>query len=117
MRAVFKAPGERAHAMVVPNDLHTIQDLVGGYIETVTIPVTSRIGNEKGLIIICDEEGKLKEGVQPNFWCLTACDEIYGPVLVVGADGEDFGSLTDHDVDLVLDKMNIMPNSEFATCL
>ena len=117
MRTVFKAPGERAHAMVVPNDLHTLQDLVGGYIETVTIPVTPRIGNEKDLIIICDEEGKLKEGVQPNFWCLTACDEIYGPVLVVGADGEDFGSLTDRDVDLVLEKMNWKPDYPYSAYL
>ena len=57
MKILYKKPGEAPEIRDVANDLGALQDLVGGYIETVTV------GN---VVIICNEEGKLK-GMPLNF--------------------------------------------------
>lgn len=52
IRAVVKRPGEAAFMTVINNELETLQKIVGGYIETITIA--------DNLVIVCNEEGKLK---------------------------------------------------------
>ena len=37
MRVIFKEPGKEPRTMVIPNELKVLQDLVGGYIETLKI--------------------------------------------------------------------------------
>lgn len=119
LKAVYKEPGKAAEIKEIPNDLHTLQELVGGYIEAITIPAgnDAAVLNAKDIVIICDEEGKIKEGVKPNFYCFYAGDEIYGPVVVVGANGENFDSLTDYDAELVMRTMNWHPETPDATIL
>ncbi len=80
MKAIIKAPNEAVgHHVVVPNDLHTFQSLVGGYIETV--PVT------RGVVMVINECGKINNLPYnisiPHDW-------IAGTLLVVGVEGEDF---------------------------
>ncbi len=75
--------------------LRRLQELVGGYIETVSprIPVSDK------LVMICDEEGKLKE--KPVSELATACayllagDYLVGDVIILSADRDDFVGLTD----------------------
>lgn len=88
MRILFKEPGKEPRTMIIPNTLKMLQDLVGGYIETVRI-------SDKGILIM-NEEGKLL-GLEPNFYLGAIGDTIVGPVLVVGEDGEDFASLPDDE--------------------
>ena len=70
------------------NDLETLQQYVGGYIETIQY---------NDVIIICNDEGKLNY-MQPNR--AIGSDIIFGPFLVVGDDFEnaDFKSLTERQI-------------------
>ena len=88
MRAIYKAPGKDPQTVEIENTLSVLQQIVGGYIETVRI-------SDKGILIM-NEEGKLL-GLEPNFYLGAIGDTIGGPVLVVGEDGEDFVSLPDDE--------------------
>ena len=53
IRVIIKRPGEPyGHAFNIVNSLETLQHIVGGYIETVTL------GSD--WTIICNEEGRLR---------------------------------------------------------
>lgn len=82
MRVLIKSPGSDYRQIVVPNQLEVLQQLVDGYIETVTIH-----GATKDIVVICDEEGRLK-GKEPN--CTIAGVSFVGSIVVCGVDGEDF---------------------------
>ena len=73
-------------AITVPNELREIQKLVHGYIETIHLDEHS--------ILICNEEGKII-GLPFNRALPTGRDAIFGNFIIVGDAGEDFGSLTD----------------------
>ena len=92
MRVLYKEPGKAPRSMVIPNTLKMLQDLVGGYIETVRI--------SDNIVMIMNEEGKLK-GLEPNFFFGALGDIIIGPVIIAGEDGEDFASLSDEDADYI----------------
>jgi hypothetical protein len=87
---------------VIDNDLKTFQDIVGGYIEVVTFYY------EGGTVLcIINEEGKLN-GSRPNFafpihWQdKTYYDIIFGDVLFVGEDGEEFRGLNRDEIEHAL---------------
>lgn len=91
MRVLYKVPGTPSfRQLLVPNDLHTLQDLVGGYIETVTA------GVDPDVVLIVNEEGAIRKDVEYN--CVIRCKDsrgafdcpIFGPILMVGVDGEEF---------------------------
>lgn len=99
MRALYKAPDDtKFRQILVPNGLHPLQELVGGYIETVTVQVKPQV------IVICNEEARLKrlpynctiEGKDytGEFDC-----PFFGPILLVGADGDEF---TDVPISVVM---------------
>lgn len=75
--------------------LRRLQEPVGGYIETVAhrFPVSDK------LVMLCDEEGKLKE--KPANDLATACayllagDCLVGDVIILSVDRDDFVGLTD----------------------
>lgn len=83
MTAIIKHPGQPAVSQEVENSLKALQNLVGGYIETVSLP--------HGICMIVNEEGKL-QGLQPNF--RLDHDLIVGTAVFVGVSGEDFCSLS-----------------------
>lgn len=68
----------------LPNKLHSMQDFVGGYIETVHLG-----GN---LVLVCDEEGKLKK--KPVGWALRIREDKYellsGNFFVCRENGDEF---------------------------
>ena len=99
MRALYKAPDDtKFRQILVPNERHPLQELVGGYIETVTVQVKPQV------IVICNEEARLKrlpynctiEGKDytGEFDC-----PFFGPILLVGADGDEF---TDVPISVVM---------------
>lgn len=88
IRVYYKRPGKNLIEVKIPNELDWLQGAVEGYIETVTLK-RSENGMPR-LVMICNEEGKLKD-MQQNFRWLY--DEVVGPVLFVGADDE--GDFTD----------------------
>ena len=82
MKIVIKEPNQKARGSFVPRggaQLHILQNLVGGYIEVYPI--------REDLLLIIDEEGKLKDKPM-NFFIPN--DYIAGTAIFVGKDGEDF---------------------------
>lgn len=77
--AIIKRPGEDAELATIENELHQLQELVGGYIECVTI--------EPGLIAVVDEEGIINS---KPFNMKLGVHQLFGTIVFVGVDGEEF---------------------------
>lgn len=92
MRVIYKAPGLPAEIRDVPSTLEALQELVGGYIETVTVATDAAI--------ICNEEGCLI-GLEPN--CTLLGLHFVGPIVVAGVAGEEFTDLPEVGVKVFLD--------------
>ena len=92
MRVLYKEPGQDPRSMVIPNELKVLQDLVGGYIETLKIA--------DNVVMIFNEEGKLLD-LAPNFFVGAIADVILGPVIIAGEDGDEFTSLTEDDAAFI----------------
>lgn len=82
MIAIKKEPGRRARVVEIENDLKALQQAVGGWIETVTLP--------NGLCVICDEEGLLK---RKSYNTYIGGIDFVGTILIVGVDGENFADV------------------------
>ena len=96
IKAVLKRPGELPHIVHIGNNLKVLQDLVGGYIETVTLA--------SDLVIICNEEGRLL-GLEPN--CTVCGVSFVGNIIIAAYDDE--GNFT--DVKLSRDELMLLfPN-------
>ena len=89
MRAIYKAPGKDPQRVEIGND-GFLQQIVGGYIETVRI-------SDNGILVM-NEEGKLR-GLEPNFYLGAIGDTIVGPVLIVGENGDEFADLPADEAD------------------
>lgn len=87
---LIKEPGKDAYRAEIGNTLESLQSEVGGSIEAVTIA--------DGLVLICDEEGKLKNRTA-NF--SFAGDVFVGTVILAGTDGEDFATLPECTEELI----------------
>lgn len=83
LRVLVKRPGLPLRAEVVENTLRSMQELVDGPIECVTVT--------EDLAIVCNEEGRLR-GLSPSVRLLGV--EFVGPVAFVGTRGEDFTDIT-----------------------
>ena len=83
LRVLVKRPGLPLRAEVVENTLRSMQDLVDGPIECVTVATD--------LAIVCNEEGRLR-GLSPSATILGT--QFVGPVAFVGVRGEDFMDIT-----------------------
>ena len=92
MKVIYKEPGKEAEIRNIDNDLETLQNLVGGYIEHLTFI--------KGVGMIMNEEGKLHD-MEPNF--IYGWDMVVGPVIFVGESGEDFRDISDDEAMRVLE--------------
>lgn len=103
MKVLMVKPGKEPQEMEITNDLHLLQQLVGGYIEV------HPIDGVKGTVIICNEEGKLQglpfnrplKMIDPRTGRDRIYDLVHGDFLVVGDGGEDFCSLTDDQLKLL----------------
>lgn len=93
MKVLYKKPGEAPEIREVENDLKPLQDLVGGYIETV------KVGD---VVIICNEEGKLK-GLPINFLVNANgyIDVIVGPAIFCREKGIEFTDIKDEDIEAI----------------
>ena len=77
-----KRPGEVPALTEIDNDLKTLQTIVDGYIEIVTLT--------KDLVIICNEDGKLL-GLDHN--CRILGENFVGTIIFSGKRGENLASL------------------------
>jgi hypothetical protein len=95
MKVLVIEPGKQPEEMEVKNELETMQDIVGGYIEAI-YPFDDPIA------LVCNEEGKI-EGLPPNRMLYSkdgrAYDVIVGTFFVCGLGKEDFVSLSQDLID------------------
>ena len=90
IRVIIKAPGKDPEIQWIENELHTLQGIVGGYIEAYILD------HDLGMMI-CNEEKLIP--LPGNFWldifCEGAFDLVVGTVVFAGHDErmEEFVSL------------------------
>jgi hypothetical protein len=89
VKILVKEPGENLEIREVEDKLKSYQDIVGGYIETVSIA--------ENLILVCNEEGLLLD-LSIN---IVNGHPFCGTVFFVRTEGENFASLTDADIELI----------------
>ena len=83
--------GQKPYVHEVENEIRSLQELVGGYIELLHL--------SPSILLICDEESKLK-GREGNRH--VGHEIIAGQFIVVGDAGESFRSLTSVEQKIVL---------------
>ena len=100
IKVLFKRVGYPTMVKCIPNTLEAFQGLVGGYIETV-----GGLGGD--LVLVCNEEGKLK-GLDPHL--ITAeFDIVVGDVIVTAYDGDgDFRDLSDEEITTAIEILEEM---------
>ena len=79
---LIKEPNDNPQLIKIPNRLSSLQLVVGGYIETVTIA--------SDLVIICNEEGRIKD---LPYNCSICGVDFYGTIILCGFDGEEFADV------------------------
>lgn len=80
MKAIRINPGQRAEDIEVENSVEALQEVVGGYIEVVNMPVND-------MAILRDEDGLMK---QKDYNCRIMGIDFVGTILFVGIKGEEF---------------------------
>lgn len=101
MKIVIKEPNEKPRSTFVPRggaQLHILQNLVDGYIEV--YPILD------DLLLIIDEEGKLKDKPM-NFFIPN--DYIAGTAVFVGKDGEDFTDCpySVEEIEVIIEELDV----------
>ncbi len=94
MRIVIKKVGQFPEVREIKGTLENIKEIVGGYIEC--FPVFDNV------LCVCNEEGKLLK-LPANF--LFGGDVIVGDVFFCAGGEEDFESLKDHQVEVLMNTM------------
>lgn len=96
MKVVVKKAGHEPEVREIKSELHEMQSIVGGYIQCVNV-----VDN---ILCVCNEEGKLM-GLTPNF--IFNEDVIVGDVFFCAAGEEDFESLNDDQVELLINILHV----------
>ena len=96
MKVVVKKVGQEPEVKEI-DGLHEMQEIVGGYIEAFLI-------TNDPIVCVCNEEGKLMN-LPANFICNG--DVIVGDVFFCGTDEEDFISLTDEQIEFIMNVLHI----------
>ncbi len=92
LRVMVIEPGREPEERILKGDLESMQEVVGGPIET------TRNWNLPGLVLVVNEEGKIKD-LPINRG--THCDIIYGTFFVCRLGSDDFKSLYDKDIERI----------------
>lgn len=91
MKVVVKRPGKPAAVKVIDGSLESMQDIVGGYIETFHIA--------QNVLCVVNEEGLVRDlpfnFTAPPFF-------VYGTAFFCGQQGEDMVGLDDGWIDTIL---------------
>jgi hypothetical protein len=95
MKILYKEPGKAPEVREIENDLKPMQELVGGYIETIRLD---------DILIVINEDGKI-EGLEPNFYVEAIDDIIVGPVFFCREDGEEFADIGENDIKWITKRL------------
>lgn len=100
IRVVYKQVGKPFEVRTIPNTLEACQELVGGYIEPVTICTD--------LVLVCNEEGLIL-GLEPNPFLGYA---FRGDWFLCGRDGEEFTDVPAQWIDMHMHRARIGEGEE-----
>lgn len=89
LRCVVYRCGEEPTIEEIPNELHALQELVGGYLE--------RIPLYDNMVILCDDDGKMKRLPLNR---TVGRIPIVGTFILVGEKGSEFCSLAEWQTKL-----------------
>ena len=96
IRVVMVEPGKYAREEVIGTDIYELQNAVGGGLIDACYPF------EELVCIVCNDEGKIN-GMRPNRALRADDGRIYdvicGPFFICDCSTENFGSLTDEQVE------------------
>lgn len=98
MKVSYYKVGCEPETIEIENSLEALQELVGGYIEVVTIDRT------KSILLICNEEGRIDQLPKNRLVKKEngkIVDIIYGDFFICQSKGEDFCSIEDQNIDAV----------------
>ena len=103
IRVVAVRPRTAPEVIEIENELEPMQEFVGGYIEILD---RVYIGGKR-FVLVCNEEGKLND--LPLGRVIfdddgNLIDIIYGNFFITKEDGDEFGSLNDEEIEIVLKK-------------
>ncbi len=99
MKVIVKEAFRPAQIQHIENELDNIQKIIGGYIDCITI-----FGGN--ICIIVDDEAVLKMR-HPNVYCPEIGQGIRGTVIFCGVEEDDFRSLTDKEVAVISNYINL----------
>lgn len=103
MKAIRFLPGALPERIEIENALEALQKQVGGHIQAVALGC--------GLCAICNEEGLLMD---LPYNCMINGAIFFGPVLLVGVNGEDFCDVPGLEVDKAIYWIRSMEKSNEA---
>jgi hypothetical protein len=99
-------PGLDGQRRTIDDSLDSMQSVVGGYIEHVPVMNPATGVAFKGLVIVCNEEGRLKK-LPTNRW------GFVGSFVVARTSGKAYASLNENDLKiiqrLVIDDVSLAP--------
>lgn len=108
IRILVLEPGKAPEVRSIPNTLECAQDVVGGFIQTVSYDSRYRSAfknteDAKSIVIVCNEEGKLQRLPlnRAMLYGNTIHDVYQGTIFICGVAHDDFVSLTDEQVKVL----------------
>lgn len=82
IKVIIKRPDEKyGHVTAISNTLKNLQNTVGGYIETLTMPGYTLIVNEEGILL------------DLPFNCKVAGFNLFGTIIVAGNQGDELADV------------------------
>lgn len=94
MKIIVKRAGYEPEVKEIESELSEFQEIVKGYIECLPIG--------ENILCVCNEEGKLR-GLKPNF--AVGNDIICGDAFFCSQGYEDFESLNEYQIELILNAL------------
>ena len=91
MRILYKEPLKDAVEMDIEDDINIMQELVGGYIETV------KLLPEVDMVVVVNEMGKLEQ-LKPNI--ISGEDVLVGNIFFIGIDIPEMRGLSERELEL-----------------
>ena len=102
IQGIAKRPGAAPYVTNISNNLENLQRFVDGYIEAVSFP-------EDGVVIVCDEEGRLKG---KEYCCTVNGIDFVGDIFICGIDGEEFGDIPEKQKRQLLQNLREADNAD-----
>ena len=97
MKVVYKAVGQEPTIIDIAKNGDIMREFIDGYLEVVPFA--------HDVLVICDEEGKLKE--KPLNFKLFG-DDIVGDVLFVSHENGDFKELSQEQIDFIFESFRLI---------